>query len=124
MSKEAVEKVIIDAYIRGIHETQDEKTIRRGFHEDFYMYVREGETVQKVNIAEWLRRIEGMKRQNPELWKGKTEYTFKFVDITGDTACIKIEVYKNDTFFSTDYMLLFKFKDGWKIVSKVFQIPQ
>ncbi len=124
MSKEAVEKVIVDAYIKGIHGNQDEKPIRNGFHEDFCMYVKAGETVQKVTIKEWLTRIEEMKKQNPELWKGKTTYTFKLIDITGNAACAKIEVYKGNTFFSTDYMLLYKFTDGWKVVSKIFQIPE
>ena len=124
MTKEDVEKVIIDAYIHGIHGNQDEKTIQRGFHGDFCMYVKDGETVQKVTIQEWLKRIEEMKKQNPELWKGRTTHTFRLIDITGNAACVKIEVYKNNIFFSTDYMLLYKFEDGWKIVSKIFQIPQ
>lgn len=69
-----------------------------------------------------MQKIEEMKRNNPELWKGKTTYAFKLIDITRNAACAKIEVYKNNAFFSTDYMLLYKFKDGWKIVSKIFSI--
>lgn len=76
-----------------------------------------------MTIKEWLTRIGEMKKQNPELWKGKTTYTFTLIDITGCAACAKIEVYKGNTFFSTDYMLLYRFTDGWKIVGKIFQIP-
>lgn len=36
----------------------------------------------------------------------------------------KLNVYKGTTHFSTDYMLLYKFNDGWKIVSKIFTVPK
>lgn len=39
MEKDAIEKIIVDAYINGIHGNQDEKAIREGFHEDFCMLV-------------------------------------------------------------------------------------
>jgi hypothetical protein len=71
----------------------------------------------------WLVRIEEAKKRNPQLWGGETKNSFKLVDITGDAACVKLEVYKNDVFFSVDYMLLYRFHDGWKITSKVFSIP-
>ncbi|NIV44636.1 hypothetical protein GWN49_07160, partial [Candidatus Bathyarchaeota archaeon] len=40
-----------------------------------------------------------------------------------NAAVAKLDVYKGTTQFSTDYMLLYKFKEGWKIVSKIFTVP-
>jgi hypothetical protein len=45
---------------------------------------------------------------------------FHLVDVAGNAAVAKLDVYRNDEFYSTDYMLLYKFVDGWKIVSKVY----
>jgi len=120
----AVKEVIEKAYIEGIHGDQDAKTVKGGFHEEFAMLVFKDDAIEKFNVDRWLDRVDKMKRENTKLWKAKTTYDFSFIDISGNAAAAKLNVYKGKTHFSTDYMLLYKFKDGWKIVSKIFTIPQ
>jgi hypothetical protein len=117
---EAVKRVIEEAYMDGIHRTQDRETVESGFHRDFRMLVLNDDELQKVSLDEWFRRIEGMKAENPEMWKGESRHEFHLVDVVGKAAVAKLDVYKNDEYFSTDYMLLYRFGDGWRIVSKVF----
>jgi hypothetical protein len=117
---EAVKRVIEEAYMDGIHRTQDRETVESGFHRDFRMLVLNDDKLQKVSLDEWFRRIEGMKAENPEMWKGESRHEFHLVDVVGKAAVAKLDVYKNDEYFSTDYMLLYRFGDGWRIVSKVF----
>ncbi len=121
--KEAIKKVIERAYINGIHGNQDEAEIKTGFHQDFAMLVLNNNKIDKVNISGWLDRIAKMKKDNPKLWKSKTSYDFKLIDITKNAAMAKIDVFKGTTHFSTDYMLLYEFDEGWRIVSKIFTIP-
>ncbi len=121
--KEAIKKVIEKAYINGIHGNQDLDKIKDGFHQDFAMLVLNNNKIDKVNVNEWLDRIVKMKKDNPELWKSKTSYDFKLIDVTRNAAMAKLDVYKGTTHFSTDYMLLYKFEEGWRIVSKIFTIP-
>ena len=123
VDKQAIEQVIEKAYIRGIHGNQDEKTVRSGFHRDFAMLVLQGNALEKVMVDEWLARVEVMKTENPELWEAETRHTFELVDVNGYAAVAKLEVYKGTTHFSTDYMLLYRFEEGWRIVSKIFVIP-
>ena len=122
--KKAVEQVVIDAYIRGIHGNQDVKTVRNGFHEDFAMLVpEESGNIRKVSVDAWLDFIENTaKVQNPGLWSSDATYRFDCVDITDHVASVKIQVYRGEKHFSTDYMLLYRFDDGWKIVSKIFKL--
>lgn len=119
----AIKQVIERAYIQGIHGQQDEQTIRSGFHETFAMLVLRGGAIDRVTIDEWLKRIEAMKVENPGLWSAETTYSFELVDVAGYAAVAKLDVYKGEIHFSTDYMLLYCFEDGWKIVSKVFAVP-
>jgi hypothetical protein len=121
--EQAIEKVIEEAYIRGIHGSQDERTVKSGFHEDFAMLVLQDNVLEKVDVDEWLRRIEVMKADNPDLWSAETRHEFQVIDATGYAAVAKLDVYKGETHFSTDYMLLYRFDEGWKIVSKVFAVP-
>jgi hypothetical protein len=118
------EKQVVDivtkAYIEGIHRTQDIETIKSGFHREFTMLVLEKDDIVSVSLHSWMPRIEEMKKTNPTLWSGSTDYKFHSVDITNNIASIKMSVWKNNEYFSTDLMLLYKLSDGWKIVSKIF----
>lgn len=119
----AIREIIEEAYVEGIHGNQNESTINRGFHRDFAMLVLQADGLEKVAVDEWLRRIEKMKADNPDLWSAKSRHEFRLVDVTGYAAVAKLDIYKGETHFSTDYMLLYRFKDGWRIVSKVFAAP-
>ena len=121
--KEAIRQVIAKAYIRGIHGSQDEETVKSGFHRDFSMLVLKENALEKVMVDEWLSRVEVMKTETPDLWASETRHTFELIDVTGYAAVAKLEVFKGNTHFSSDYMLMYKFEDGWKIVSKIFAIP-
>ena len=121
--KEAIKQVIERAYVQGIHETQDEATVRSGFHQDFAMLVLQDNALEKVTVDEWFPRIETLKAQNPEMWAAETRTTIELVDVAGYAAVAKLDVHKGATHFSTDYMLLYKFGDEWRIVAKVFLVP-
>ncbi|MDY7040985.1 MAG: nuclear transport factor 2 family protein [Chloroflexota bacterium] len=123
VEKEAIKRVIEQAYIQGIHGDQDEGVVKSGFHQDFSMLVMQDDKLEKVSVDEWLPRVELMKAENPAMWEAETIHRFELVDVAGYAAVAKLDVYKGTTHFSTDYMLLYKFEDGWKIVSKVFAIP-
>ena len=123
VEKEAIKQVIEKAYIQGIHGNQDEEAVKSGFHQDFAMLVLQDDTIDKVGVDEWLDRIETMKAENPELWSAETTHNFELIDVAGYAAVAKLDVYKGATHFSTDYMLLYRFENGWRIVSKIFAIP-
>lgn len=124
IDEKAIRQVIEEAYIQGVHRTQDAATVKGGFHPGFAMLVLADNTVDEVDVDEWLRRVEVMKADNPELWSAETTHCFELIDVTGYAAVAKLDVYKGSTHFSTDYMLLYKFDDGWKIVSKIFAVPR
>jgi hypothetical protein len=123
VDEQAIKQVIKKAYIQGIHGNQDEETVKGGFHQDFAMLVLSDNTLKKVAVDEWLTRIETMKAENPDLWEAETRYTVQLADVAGYAAVAKLDVYKGVTHFSTDYMLLYRFEEGWRIVSKIFAIP-
>ncbi len=72
VEEQAIRQVIEKAYIEGIHGTQDEETVRSGFHDDFAMPVLQDGVLEKVSVEEWLHRIQGMKADNPEMWSAQT----------------------------------------------------
>lgn len=49
----------------------------------------------------------------------KSTAKFLFIDITGNVVVAKIEFYEGEELNYIDYLSLIKFKDGWKLVSKI-----
>ena len=65
-----------------------------------------------------------VRQENPALWDVETTCNFELVDVTDYAAVAKLDVYKGATHFATDYMLLYRFEEGWRIVSKIFAVPR
>ena len=122
--EKAIREIIEEAYIKGIHGSQDETIVKSGFHEDFAMLVLRDDDLEKVDVDEWLSRVAEMKADNPDLWNAETRHEFRLVNVADYAAAAKLDVYKGETHFSTDYMLLYRFDEGWRIVSKVFAAPR
>ncbi|MEQ9266251.1 MAG: nuclear transport factor 2 family protein, partial [Balneolaceae bacterium] len=68
--------------------------------------------------------IENTKRQKSDpdfdASKNKWEYQFTSVDVTGNSAAVKLELYNEGKHVYTDYLSLLRFDDEWKIVAKVY----
>ena len=117
-----IKKAIEEGYIEGIHKLQSKDHILRGFHEDFRMLIKNENKLETINIDQWLINLDKMIQSNSEFWSKKTHYSILTIDQTKDTAYAKVIVYKGEDYFSTDMFLLHQFKDGWKIVSKIFSV--
>lgn len=117
--KQAIQKVIETAYVKGIHIDRDAAAIRSGFHPDFTMLILRDNQISKVALEDWITRIEESKKKNPTLTE-KTTHEFEIVDLSGSAAVARVELFKDDRHVFTDYMSLYKFEEGWKIVGKIF----
>ena len=120
-----IEKVVTDAYVDGVHNFRDPAAMRRGFHPDFEMFMlREGKLV-RVPLAKWIEAMEARNlkepppKATPEAPR-PTSARFAAVDITGTAATCKVEVFREGKQLFTDYLALYRFDDGWKIVAKTF----
>lgn len=118
--EDAVKKAIEECYIRGIHIDRDIPSIKKGFHPEFNMLIYKDDEIRKLPIDDWIKSIEESKKKNPGKPKHETTWKFPMVDVTGNAAVAKVEIYRDGKHIYTDYMSLYKFEDGWKIVSKIY----
>lgn len=118
--RDAIKKVIQEAYVDGIQNRGDIETIRNGFDPGFELLgVRENK-LTKLPIGEWIANIEKSKQANPNPPEHLTSVKFLDVDVTGISAVAKIELHRQGKLIFTDYLSLYKFDEGWKIVSKIY----
>ena len=121
--REAVIRVISEAYVDGIHNYRDPVAIRSGFHPDFEMLVLRDGKLEKLPLARWISGIEERNVREAPPAPGSPRTTtaeVPLVEITGDAAACKVELTRAGKHVFTDYLLLYRFEDGWKIVGKSF----
>jgi ketosteroid isomerase-like protein len=118
--KIAVMSVVEEAYVKGVHAGPSGEAMRKGFHPDFIMFVQDGDKVTKVTRDEWIARIEAGKAKNSGAPKPVVKHDFPMVEVTGNAAVVKVELHKDGKHVFTDFISLYKFEDGWKIIGKTF----
>lgn len=119
--EEAIKKAIISAYVEAVYNAKDVKNIQDGFHPGFELLgLKEGELTKKT-IEDWVADLNEQTGDTSEGTKVRTEAKFPLIDITGNAAVAKVELYKSDTLIYVEYLSLYRFNEGWKIVSKINQ---
>lgn len=115
----AVKQVITSAYIEGIHNRGNVEDIRKGFHPTFNMLRMIDNEIKPLPIEEWIVNLEKAKKDSPAT-PPRTEGRFISIDVTGTNAVVKLELYRENKKIFTDYLVLYKFVEGWRVVSKTF----
>ena len=119
--EEQVKAVVNAAYVQGIHNGGPIADIRKGFHPSFTMLRLMENEVKPLSIEEWVTNIEKNRAQNTNNANPvKTEGKYIQVTVAGTAANVVLELYRGDKKIFTDNLLLYKFNEGWRIVSKTF----
>jgi hypothetical protein len=115
--REAIREVVLGAYVSGIHGNGDRGVIRAGFHPGFVMKVlRADGTMTDVTIEDWIARLpeEGTAPANPVRGEVPT------VMLSGNAAVAEVAIYRDGAQIFTDYISLYRFPEGWRMVAKVY----
>lgn len=117
---EEIRRVVTSAYIDGLHRNGSRDSIRAGFHPSFVMQVLGGDSIASVSIEQWIARL-----PDPGTSPGHTvAHRIPDVSVSGRAAVARVEVMFDDRHVFTDYMSLYEFEDGWRIVAKIFNAEQ
>ncbi len=118
--KAAIRKAIEESYIRGILIDRNVKAIRKGFHPEFNMFLFRDGAVTKWSIDHWIDVVEKERKNNPSPPEHEITHEFTMIDVTGNAAVARVEIYRGGKQTFTDYLSLYKLKEGWKIVGKIY----
>jgi len=117
----AIKEVVDRAYVHGVHIDADPEKMRSGMHDSFVMFVRNGDAVNALTREAWIARIEASKAQaKPDAPKPETKAEIDVLDRSGDTAVARVKLFRDGKQVFTDYISLYRFDSGWKLVGKVF----
>lgn len=126
--QDAVKKVIQSAYVEGLQNEGDAAKIDAGFHPGFELVgIAKGDQIWKLPIYTWKERALADVASGKKPKKAEETVTVNFlsVDVTGTAAVVKLEFLVAGVKKYVDYISLYKFESGWKIVNKIYyKIPE
>ncbi|MFC2096153.1 nuclear transport factor 2 family protein [Bacteroidota bacterium] len=120
--EDAIKKTIQTAYVDGLQNKGSVEDIENGFHPGFNLLGVKDNMLTKFPIHSWIQSFENRKAKDlaPPTEEQKITCKYLLIDITGNAAMAKIQLNRNGELIFTDYLQLYKFDEGWKIVSKIY----
>jgi len=117
----AIREVVDRAYVHGVHIDADPAKIRSGMHDSFIMFVRNGDAVTQLSRDAWIARIETANAsRKPDAPKPAITADIQVLDRVGDSAVVRVNLFRDGKQTFTDYISLYRFESGWKLVGKIF----
>ncbi len=120
MVKDDIKKVVIEAYIEGVYIERNIEAMEKGFHPAFNMIIMNENDIKTLPIKKWIEFVKQSLEKNPNPPKRQITYDITEIDVTENCAVAKVEIFIEDKIKYTDYLSLYKFHEGWRIVSKTF----
>lgn len=111
---ETIERVI-DDYFQG-YQAADTFLIKKSFHSDTRLLSVDENKLDVTEMKDWLQSLEERKLKG-DIRKGKLR--IESIDITGDSAIVKLKI-RFLKFEFTDYLSLLKIDHKWIIVGKIY----
>jgi ketosteroid isomerase-like protein len=115
-----IRRVVTSASIEGLHKNGSRDDIRAGFHPDFVMKVFQEDAVADVTIEQWIARLPPRGTSPDHV----VTHRIPTVLASGRAAVAEVEVMYDGNHVFTDYMSLYRFSDGWRIVAKIFNTEE
>lgn len=116
----AIQAVILSAYRDGLCNVGDVELVRKGFHPEFRLLGMKNDALTILPIADWIKMTEAKKTAGKFPPQVLVNMEFPLIDITGSAAVAKVKFLVGDRHVYTDYLSLFRFAEGWKIVNKIY----
>jgi hypothetical protein len=114
--KTAIERVIRDAYVEGIFVKADAGAVREGWHPGCDIVTLQNGGLVKMPAHNFARRFD----RQPMPLDRNARAEFVSITVSGYAAVAVLELKSGDRAVYTDMMSLYRFDDGWKIVTKIY----
>ncbi len=116
---EQVRRILEDVYVRDMY-VGSRLVLSRDFDDAFHMLVPELDGRRNVPVAVRWDGLEELRSNHPKALSPQTRFEFPLIDVAGNAAIARVDVFHGDTPVYSDYVTLYRVDGEWKLVSKVF----
>jgi hypothetical protein len=117
---ERVRRVLEDVYVRDMYVKGSREALSREFDSAFHMLVPELDGRSNETIALHWDGLAELQSNHPKAILPKTRFEFPLIDVAGNAAIARVDVFHEDTCVYSDYVSLYRVGGEWRLVSKVF----
>lgn len=119
--EDILKKMVEETFANGALNKLNTKAMRNGFHPDFAILIAKEDKLNRLFLNDWMEVVEQYKNSEEQVNSGvrNLEYTIDVLEITGKTAIVKTQFFRNNEIAITDYLSYIKFPNGWKAVGKI-----
>lgn len=119
--EQTLKDLVEETFANGALNKLNAEAMRKGFHPDFAILIPKDDELNRLYLKDWITVVEQYKNSEEEVNSGvrNLEYTIEVLEITGKTAVVKIQFFRNKEIVITDYLSYIKYPDGWKAVGKI-----
>ncbi|WP_448607335.1 nuclear transport factor 2 family protein [Paenimyroides ceti] len=121
IEKLKIEQLVEETFANAALNKLNTYEMTRGFHRDFAILIPQGNDLFRLSLNDWIEVVESYKN-NPEKMKSgirELDYIIDVLEVTGNTAVVKTQFFRNKKLIITDYLSYIKYPEGWKAVAKV-----
>ncbi len=116
--KDAIKNVISEGYVKGMFKDVNLDLLEKYWHKECdTVALRQGE-LKKDNMGKRIKWARETGKTPPKV--PNVRHEIKLIDVTGYAAVTKVEIFFGEKHIYTDYFSLYKFDNGWKIVTKIW----
>lgn len=116
----AIVAAVDRAYVHGVHIDNDPALMRSGMHDSFVMFVQSDKGITQLTRDAWIERLTAPKAPGANAKKPEIKADITVLDRSGKAAVAKVALFRDGKQIFTDYISLYRFDDGWKLVAKTF----
>jgi hypothetical protein len=123
----AIKEVLKEAYADGVFNEGRIRNIELGFSPQFQMIVNRGDSVEFFGLDNWIDQIEKHQVEDyyPVPKEQEVRLEIESIDVVQDVASVRLKFFVGKKARYIDFIDLYKYSTGWKIVSKTFtELPQ
>lgn len=114
-----IESVITESYLEGFQNLGGRAMMEKGFHPTFVMVLNRSGVLSELPLARMIELTE-QRKNNPDHQHREVSMKILDIDVSGNAAMVKLELYREGRLLFTDYLGLYKFEEGWKIFNKLY----
>ena len=116
----AIVELIERSYMGAAHNNIDIDVLKEGFHEDFTWQGLHHDRLAITTLRQWIILLNRQKWLRPD-WNNRTTADIEVIEIEGNAAVARVDIYNNQVHDYTDFLSIYKFGDGWKITNRISQ---
>lgn len=119
--EQTLRKLVEETFVNGALNKLNVAEMPRGFHSDFAILIAKENNLFRLPLRDWMKVVEEYKNDPEKVKSGirTLEYTIEVLEITGNTAVVKTQFFREEKLIITDYLSYIKYPEGWKAVAKV-----